>query len=553
MARTLTSLLTLLVCGLTTTNLLAAQATGRKIAVLVGVKQYRGDELSNLKYTENDVQALADVLKRSGYHRVVVMTQRGAVENAEMLPTAKNIRDVLTAQIKGLTAQDSILLGFSGHGVQFKGEKDQYFCPMDARVADANTLVSLSDVYEQLKACPAATKVLFVDACRVNPEPNDVKFAAKVERRAAEVTAPTGGVAALFSCSKGEASFENDELKHGIFFHYVLEGLRGKAVNNKGQVTLESLAAYVKSQVDDFVKAKYGMSIAQTPHLLGDLRGQVTLVAGLLPPALLDDWNAFRLAEARHQGERFLAERSSARLSAWKDAAEAGLAPAQCLVGECHLQGFGVAKDEQAAVEWFRKAALQGDADGQNNLGVCYLNGAGVARDAEEAVRWFQKAAVQNHPEAQYSLGSCFEQGTGATKNVAEAVRWYRKAAEQNYLPAVNQLGFCYQQGIGVAKDAREAVRWFGRAAEQKYPAALLCLGRCYLTGLGVEPNARKAIDCFRDAAEQNYPAAMFVLGDCYQHGVGVPKDQQEALRWYRKAAERGHTQAKKLLAQLAP
>ena len=46
---------------------------------------------------------------------------------------------------------------------------------------------------------------------------------------------------------------------------------------------------------------------------------------------------------------------------------------------------------------------------------------------------------------------------------------------------------------------------------------------------------------------------AMFVLGDCYQHGVGVPKDQQEALRWYRKAAERGHTQAKKLLAQLAP
>ncbi len=40
---------------------------------------------------------------------------------------------------------------------------------------------------------------------------------------------PPGGVAALFSCSAGQRAFEHESLKHGVFFHHVLEGLGGKA------------------------------------------------------------------------------------------------------------------------------------------------------------------------------------------------------------------------------------------------------------------------------------------------------------------------------------
>jgi hypothetical protein len=38
---------------------------------------------------------------------------------------------------------------------------------------------------------------------------------------------PSGVVA--FGCSEGQEAFEDDDLRHGVFFHYVLEGLRGKA------------------------------------------------------------------------------------------------------------------------------------------------------------------------------------------------------------------------------------------------------------------------------------------------------------------------------------
>ena len=44
---------------------------------------------------------------------------------------------------------------------------------------------------------------------------------------------PPGGIAAFFSCSTGQQSFESDTLKHGIFTHHVIEGLKGGAANER--------------------------------------------------------------------------------------------------------------------------------------------------------------------------------------------------------------------------------------------------------------------------------------------------------------------------------
>ena len=59
------------------------------------------------------------------------------------------------------------------------------------------------------------------------------------------------GVGALFSCSSGEFAHESEKLKHGVFFHYVLEGLRGKARDQESadeslQLSLYALAAQQK-------------------------------------------------------------------------------------------------------------------------------------------------------------------------------------------------------------------------------------------------------------------------------------------------------------------
>jgi formylglycine-generating enzyme required for sulfatase activity len=258
--------------------------SGRRYALLVGVRNYKKDQLKSLKYTENDVNDLAQVLRDAGYKRVVLLTQKEGADKADLLPTGANIRDQLKGLLEDRKPEDRVLVVFSGHGVQFKGDSECYFCPMDATLKDKKSLVSLTEIYEELKKCQAGYKLLISDACRNDPQSDLAKDAGgpmveSVTRP--QLQKPPGGVAALFSCSEGQRSFESDELKHGIFFHYLIEGMRGKAANKKGEVILENLVGYVKDEVGDRVKEDIGPRIRQYPHLVGDLRGSVALVSGL--------------------------------------------------------------------------------------------------------------------------------------------------------------------------------------------------------------------------------------------------------------------------------
>src|SRR5262249_2847424 len=73
------------------------------------------------------------------------------------------------------------------------------------------------------------------------------------------------GVAALFSCASGQSAYEHNGLKHGVFFHFVIEGLKGKAKNEDGEVTWDGLALYVKTQVKRQTPKLLGPGAQQTP------------------------------------------------------------------------------------------------------------------------------------------------------------------------------------------------------------------------------------------------------------------------------------------------
>ena len=66
------------------------------------------------------------------------------------------------------------------------------------------------------------------------------------------------------------------------------------------------------------------------------------------------------------------------------------------------------AGDYTNAVKYYKQAAEQGVADAQCNLGVCYEKGEGVAKNYTEAVKWYRKSAEQGVAKAQYNLGLCY-------------------------------------------------------------------------------------------------------------------------------------------------
>jgi tetratricopeptide (TPR) repeat protein len=261
---------------------LPAQAmAGERYALLVGVKQYDKSELTTLEYTENDVTALSLYLKASGYKRVVLMTQAIGAQEARYLPTAANVRKELKGLLEDRKEDDTVVLAFCGHGVQFRGSDEPYFCPMDAALKNKSTLISLSEVYRQLAECKAKMKVLFSDSCRNDPLPRGTRAAL-----ANEITAPRthrakekvpDNVVALFSCTEGEVAWETDKHRHGVFFYFLIEGLKGKAANTASKVTISSLAEYVQREVGDFVKAEISAGKRQRPEMVGRFSAPVVI------------------------------------------------------------------------------------------------------------------------------------------------------------------------------------------------------------------------------------------------------------------------------------
>ena len=224
------------------------------------------------------MDGLAQVLRGAGYKRVVLMTEAEAVarRDNDLLPTGKNVRSQLKALLEDRKPGDSVVLAFSGHGIQPRDQPANYFCPMDADVTDLTTLVPLTEVYKALEDCPAGMKLLLVDACRNDPLAGGDRSLPKIRLESVtrpQAEKPPGGVAALYSCSEGERAFESAKLRQGIFFHFVIEGLKGAAANAKGEVTLERLATYVSEEVPDRAKEEYGPKARQLPQLVSNLTG----------------------------------------------------------------------------------------------------------------------------------------------------------------------------------------------------------------------------------------------------------------------------------------
>jgi formylglycine-generating enzyme required for sulfatase activity len=248
-------------------------AKPKKYGVLVGVNRYQHDKLPDLKYAENDVAALAGLLKDADY-QVTLLTGAAGARDKKHEPTKSNIEARLKEVLDKYRRGDTLLVALAGHGLHFEGHKDSFFCPADAKPFKdkTDTLVSLTKLYAELERSFAGVKLLLVDACR--DDPGAGRGTRGVDGDVAP--RPPTGVGALFSCSKGQRAYEHDDLKHGVFFHYVLQGLRGKAKDpDDGDVTFEALANYVKKQVTRDVPKRIGGGARQAPTLnAGELSGE---------------------------------------------------------------------------------------------------------------------------------------------------------------------------------------------------------------------------------------------------------------------------------------
>jgi formylglycine-generating enzyme required for sulfatase activity len=263
----------------------AEAAEPQRWALLVGVDDYVS--LQDLRFCGHDASALAETLRRSGFdERRVYLLHDGATES-RYRPFKANVEKQLDIVLNLAGPDDLVIVSFSGHGVHLDGKS--YLCPNEAEDSrPEETMIAVDEVYRKFGECRAALKLLLVDACRNDPRPAGRKSATPKEDRqsfGAVFDRPPEGIVVLASCAPGQISWEDEEMKHGVFMHHVLKGLGGEADGNRnGRVTLNELYDYASSETKVYVATKFRE--VQVPAQRGEINGVFELPRGAPQPEI---------------------------------------------------------------------------------------------------------------------------------------------------------------------------------------------------------------------------------------------------------------------------
>jgi len=256
-------------------------------AIVVGISKYKHESL-NLKYADRDAEELCKLLQTpsgGGFEadHIVKLVNEDA--------TTANITRALRSFLKKPAREDIVLIYFACHGApDIDRPNIVYLLTYDTDPRDiSGTALPMREVDLSLKENLLAERVIIIaDTChsaaigggigRRNAENNS----GVVNRYLQEVGTSRGGVALLTSAEANEVSFEDEKWGggHGVFTHYLLEGMRGAAdyKPRNGIVTVGELFEYVRENVQKATGNQQHPCIGSNPF---DRNLPIAITAGI--------------------------------------------------------------------------------------------------------------------------------------------------------------------------------------------------------------------------------------------------------------------------------
>src|SRR6185369_2633753 len=133
-----------------------------KVALVVGISEYpRGSGLNSLKYAARDADVLGDVLQAQGY--LVTRLKDSEATRPVIRRTLRQLSETVAPD------QGTFLFFYAGHGYSYRGANYLATFGITADDLDGEGM-AVKDVEALLQASKARRKLLFVDACRNDPE-----------------------------------------------------------------------------------------------------------------------------------------------------------------------------------------------------------------------------------------------------------------------------------------------------------------------------------------------------------------------------------------------
>ncbi|HHB77694.1 MAG TPA: hypothetical protein ENK85_00505 [Saprospiraceae bacterium] len=195
-------------------------------AVVIGIADYA--KMDVLDYSDDDAYNFYALLEKqhlpSDHIRFLV----------DGNATAKNIESAIQDVAERAGENDKIVIYYSGHGIE------KAIIPFES---DGKTgLVLHQEISQILQQSAAKSKTLYIDACNVDEPEAHIQNNNNVD-----------DLTIFYSSSPGENSLESNELQHGVFSYYLIDGLKGSAdQDGDGQVTMPELYHFVFTNVKNY-------------------------------------------------------------------------------------------------------------------------------------------------------------------------------------------------------------------------------------------------------------------------------------------------------------
>lgn len=240
--------------GGTTTRAVAAPRIDERWAVVIGISEYQSEDIPDLEYAKIDAESV---------HEFLTSQSAGPFEEDHVLflaneeATGAAMREALFVFLQQADWDDLVMIYYAGHGAPDPSRPDNlYLLPYDA---DINSLAATGfpmwDVKTALRRQISAERVIVIaDACHsAGTADGDVVGGAdgnNVAGSFSQLFAPSRRLM-MTAADTNEFSLEDERWGgHGVFTHFLLEGLRGQGdENGDGIVTFAEVFDFVSSSV----------------------------------------------------------------------------------------------------------------------------------------------------------------------------------------------------------------------------------------------------------------------------------------------------------------
>ena len=215
------------------------------------------------------------------------------------------------------------------------------------------------------------------------------------------------------------------------------------------------------------------------------------------------------------------------------------------VLGSLYLNGWGVEKDINLALDNYKMAAALGDETAMNQIGIIFMDSEDFEANPEQSFYWFNEASKKGSDVGMFNLGYCYKNGFGIEADVEQAAEWFKKAAELGYLDAMVELGEYYQETL---VDFNKAKMWYLKAAELGNAEAQNKLAVLYAD---IENDYQEAVKWYKKAMEQDNPWAYRNYAFCLWNGNGVEENKEKAMEMMQRAISLGHPDAENELNEM--